>query len=354
MMWVAGVALAGSLIPLEEAHATFPAEQNGSLAFEGTVVNPDGTGRTEVTASDSSYDPAWSADGAKLAYVHSTGGGNELRVVTTDGSDDVIFTTTGPLASPSWSPDGTQLVFERIALWRIQADGSGLSRLSGSLDIDMSPAWSPGGSRIAFQRGSDIYMMSPQGESLTQLTQACFFDSEYQQNRCDGEHSYGSPNWHPDGTSLLVQVGSGANEAWRSWLGRIPASGIGRGEMPVVVASRAKPHHVGPGAYSPDGRFVAYSAFDETAPHHSDEIWVTRLSDGARTARIPFASSPDWQPCPTGTCPQFPVDEEPDVDDCELVSREVGAGGPHRVSVSLPSGAAVDVCPTQRHRSAFD
>jgi hypothetical protein len=30
-----------------------------------------------------------------------------------------------------------------------------------------------------------------------------------------------------------------------------------------------------------------------------------------------------------------------DVDDCALVSREVGAGGPHRVSVALPSGAAV-------------
>ena len=54
-------------------------------------------------------------------------------------------------------------------------DGTSVSRLIGSADIDSGPTWSPDGTRIAFasdRYGSDshIYVMNPDGTGVTRLT----------------------------------------------------------------------------------------------------------------------------------------------------------------------------------------
>jgi TolB protein len=56
----------------------------------------------------------------------------------------------------------------------MNADGTGLRRLSQGNEKDFSPSWSPDGNWIAFasSRGgqTNIYMMDTRGGSVTQLT----------------------------------------------------------------------------------------------------------------------------------------------------------------------------------------
>jgi len=82
-------------------------------------------------------------------------------------------------AGPIWSPDSSRIAFtsERdgnVELYVMSADGSGLARLTNDPGFDVPAAWSPDGSRIAFVSDRDgnleIYVMNADGSSQTRLT----------------------------------------------------------------------------------------------------------------------------------------------------------------------------------------
>ena len=56
----------------------------------------------------------------------------------------------------------------------MNADGSGLTRLTDNSSLASSPSWSPDGSRILFQSSHDgnldIYVIDPDGSNLRRLT----------------------------------------------------------------------------------------------------------------------------------------------------------------------------------------
>ena len=109
------------------------------------------------------------------------------------------------------SPDGTRIVFVRVrelldrggyrnrtALYVVNADGSGLRRLtSWGLDAG-TPSWSPDGSRIAFSsldhavtvRPAQLFLIDPKGSKLTQLTSGTEAASFW-------------PAWSPDGSTIV-------------------------------------------------------------------------------------------------------------------------------------------------------
>jgi len=98
--------------------------------------------------------------------------------------------------SPVWSPDGQKIAFDAIvsestgqhAVYVINTDGTGLTRLSGPDDDDSFPAWSPDGTKIAFSSQGDIWVMNPDGSGRTRLTTAA--SKEW------------APVWSPDGTKI--------------------------------------------------------------------------------------------------------------------------------------------------------
>lgn len=50
--------------------------------------------------------------------------------------------------APGWSRDGTRIAFASgrdgvTAIWVMNADGTGLSNLSGAMGYDFLPSWSP-------------------------------------------------------------------------------------------------------------------------------------------------------------------------------------------------------------------
>jgi TolB protein len=161
--------------------------------------------------------PAWSSDGAKLAFSGSRTGDPEIY--TSDASGGNVKQITrfkGPDVSPTWNPKtNSQIAWcsGRTGLpqiYTMDSDGTNVQRLTDG-GYATSPSWSPNGQFLAFAwnrkygpgapGGQDIYIMDIASKRWTQLTHD------------EGRQDF--PSWSPDGRHIVFQreKGGGA-EIW--------------------------------------------------------------------------------------------------------------------------------------------
>ena len=106
------------------------------------LINADGTGLDSTGVSGVNAD--WSPDGAQIAYGNTNLDG--ISVMDMSFTPRRLTTAVQQDQSPVWSPDGSQLVFERVEnnvfhLYRVGADGSGLTRLGNVPQAEYQPTW---------------------------------------------------------------------------------------------------------------------------------------------------------------------------------------------------------------------
>jgi len=117
--------------------------RNGEITF----INADGTGLVSTGVFGDS--PSLSRDGTHIAYQSFNGGNEGIWVMDMSFNPHQITTPVQEDQMPRWSPDGSQLAFTRIVgnvsqIYRMNADGSGITKLSVSTRSDSWPAWTPG------------------------------------------------------------------------------------------------------------------------------------------------------------------------------------------------------------------
>ena len=121
------------------------------------VINADGTGFARLT-SDPAADAAaaWKPDGSQIAFATSRYGAFEVVLMSSEGGGVARINGGTPGLDPAWSRDGAKIAFSRedggcdpdngcydsYDLYVMNADGSALVQLSSAGD-DHEPDWRP-------------------------------------------------------------------------------------------------------------------------------------------------------------------------------------------------------------------
>jgi dipeptidyl aminopeptidase/acylaminoacyl peptidase len=253
----------------------------------------DGSGRTTVGPFGFNFDPAWSPDGQRIAWVKWGAGESryaEVYVMAADGSTPIRLTNdTTQDGHPSWSPDG-----QRIAFWSrrdgnpeiyvMNADGSAPTRLTDDPATDYQPSWAPDGRQIAFTSTRDgnaeVYVMNADGSAPTRLTNDPAFDT--------------NPSWSPDGRRIAFGTDRDGN-------GEIYVMGSD-GSAPTRLTNN--PAADGQPSWSPTGLIAFSSTRDGTS-----QIYVMG-DDGSGQTQLTnepthSSNSPSWGPWLDRTPPQL-------------------------------------------------
>jgi Tol biopolymer transport system component len=316
---VLGAAPARATFPGENgqiAYTFWGADRPGVSAFELRARRPGARLGTTIVRCVYPYrvqhdppcrelmHPAWSPDGELIAATELgpvETGERRLVILRADGS---LLSRLPPLTSveerggghtqteadPAWSPEGSRLVFSgqtgfndlgnrrsNLDVYVVNADGTGLRRLTHSRAGDTLPAWGVGrsGGRIAFTRNragrEDIYTIRLDGTGLRRVTRG----------------GGAEPSWSPDG-SRLAFVRSG----------RIHVVGAdGGGLRRVVGGFGSQP------VWSPDGRRIAFVR-NFTNPEVARIYTVGVDGRGLRMVTSTTHGMPlgpiDWQPSRSG------------------------------------------------------
>ena len=142
------------------------------------VMDADGTNLVRLTTdawvqiSPATKVPslAWSPDGTRIAFTADRAGERRIFVMDADGTG-LVKLTDHPAGNgaPAWSPDGRQIAFTSQGLGNdeifvINADGTELVNWTHHPADDATPAWSPDGRRLAFTSNrsgnNEIYTMN--------------------------------------------------------------------------------------------------------------------------------------------------------------------------------------------------
>jgi Tol biopolymer transport system component len=310
------------------------------------LIDPDNTADvrnlTNSGAGTFYYDPIWSPDGTKLAFIRLSGGTRNIFVMApfVSGAEGLAKPVTEYadgtyVQNLAWSPDGTEIAFQRgtsepnYEVLVANSDGTTAVPLKIA-EHGRHPSWAADGGKIAYSYGEQVYLRNADASAAaTPLPNGAGHD----------------PVWSPDGALIAFD---GINPTQKDPFSDVHIVSAGGGGTPVVVPSNytqwtyvswapggsklayrstqanagfarvvdrtgAGDHPLagagtvgmkGPASWSPDGGRVVFYSYDGT-----HRIYIEN-TDGAGSAQTLVVvkdgnSDPSWRPNPAIT-PTFP------------------------------------------------
>jgi serine/threonine protein kinase/Tol biopolymer transport system component len=286
---IIGIAVSGGSVWITTGEALDKARPDAALANQsGHTLRLPGFPADKRSELVKATMPAWSPDGTQIAFSSNRDGDWDIYRVNADGSDLHNLTNRDAKSdlAPSWSPDGSQIVYasnyyDNYDIWTMRSS-DGLDAITRIQEpgYDSFPAWSPDGTTIA-------YLSDNGGTVPVQAFTIADGDDQPQPVDRNGGPS-GAPVWSPDGASVAFWSninGGGIVIAqpgrWVQVLSGVKVAGHGSNPVPV--------------SWSPDGRYIAYSA---PAAGHGHTIWVM-YADGNGSyplAGLGNSQYPAWRP----------------------------------------------------------
>ncbi|MBN1665848.1 MAG: PD40 domain-containing protein [Anaerolineales bacterium] len=233
-----------------------------------------------------------SAEGL-IAFYSDRDGNPEIYTVQADGSglarltDDSAFDD-----SPAISPDGSRIVFLtarhdpnpsfpdlKYEIYVMNVDGSNPRRLTNTEAAEDHPSWSPDGGKIIFDTDydgdgfSEVYTMNPDGTEITRLT----FNAANDQ----------FADWSPDGRQIAFS--SDRNGNWDIFLMNTDGSN--------QQALTSSPDWELFPAWSPDGKQIAFNGLIPNSRNTDVYLMDAGGSDVHQlTDSLGFDENPAWSP----------------------------------------------------------
>ncbi|HZG52880.1 MAG TPA: protein kinase, partial [Pyrinomonadaceae bacterium] len=265
------------------AAAFFYAKQAEKTWVVAAAVNP--LRLTNEIAHD--WHPDYSPDGTRIAFASNRDGATEIYVMQADGSGvrRLTFNTTED-DCPAWSHDGQKIAFQsrrdgQMEVYVMDADGSNQRNLTNSPGEDTRPAWSPDDRRIAFGTNTldaptnyDIFTMRADGSDKVKLTDNTSFDND--------------ATWSPDGQKIAF-TSDRDGKSYEIFV-MSAADGADARNLTNHPGDDAKP------AWSPDGKHITFGG---NRPNKTDfpAVYVMNVNGQDQrliTAARTFDDEPAW------------------------------------------------------------
>lgn len=277
----------------------------------GTLSAPIATSATERHRH-----PTWSPDRTKIAYARGVSAGNKYDIFVQDLTQPVSATNPVNITQsagsnddrPAWSPDGAHIAFERDSGVPADRDivvslpnGGGQTNITNTAGlIEGKPAWDPTSSTIYYEKGNaqnaatntDIVK-----RSISFTGGVATVGAETLAVADDAGRPEIQPSISPNGDKICYGTGypgAPSTDIKVAALTGTPAAG-----SKVSMSSTA--YYC---TWSPDNTMVAYTAGAGAA---GDLVMVR--ADGSSSFEIPLATgtdiqtNPDWAPDGRPECP---------------------------------------------------
>ncbi|USZ70140.1 S9 family peptidase (plasmid) [Halorussus salilacus] len=200
----------------------------------------------------------WNADGTKVTYTR----GGDVHVYDTEtGAETTPAPSDAFDSEPRWAPSGDELAFisgrgDANDVWRVNADGTGLERVTEGAnphdDKRWEPSWSPDGDSIAYVAADEWH-----GRDWADEAHVVHLPSGKDEQLTTGLSVTSVPSWGPDGERVAFFTKRVA-EPWYRHSEDIHVVDLRTGTRRVYPVEASHRYNVQQPLWAPDGGKLYY------------------------------------------------------------------------------------------------
>lgn len=278
-----------SKVFIMDSDGSNPLEISGGNGREASAVffDPDADGISGNCDSCPTI-----ANGFRVAFSSNRISNYEIYTMNADGSGVTRITSNSATDEhPSFDRSGTRILFtsnrfnNRREIYSMNADGTGVARLTNIAGENYDPVFDPQGTKIAFtsrrfDSNENLFVMNADGTNTVQLT---FFTSTATFGRL--------PSFNNDGTRIAFESQRGGIGSSQWDIFAINPDGTDEVRLTTVASQDGDP------SFSNDGTKIAFVAYRDGNPEiyvmNSDGTGQTRLTNNPANDLTPVFSPDD-------------------------------------------------------------